>query len=557
MSIPSTFAPIKKQDFTLVKVPVQKSYSITSANLVNTSSGYTLVEGYYTKLKTPVDAPQSNNDPRNSFDNTFKHIIWKSIDHLYYRNPYNPYTSFEHNNRRYSWKFLNRTASILSVPYMDYGERMLPGTIQISSSLGYFIKDDKNGNLYDSTINTSSYATRHNVVAYWGFNDLFRKFKHNFGMIQNGTIKYISHTFEPDNLSGVRNVYFESGVPINGTGSGLAAQFNGSSYILTHNRQEYNFDSTQDFTISFWLKAPLSQSNVGNSSNALLTKNGALYKQIFGEAYTYTTNGEKIAYRGVSASLLSEKTDIFPYNFEIYNQTSIKSGKLIFSRSDGINTTTLESSGSLNDSSYHHIAVTKENSTIKLFVNGNLEDSVIDSTKHPINNHALLFGARNLEFRDGFSGSLDEIRIYDKALSLSNIQTLANNVNMSIYQTSVIGNIFYRKGNIVISSLDPKYQSTFNNSWTLNYSGQHTIFQYEVLCRVKKGAFNLTMNPTARKSPNSDIYRDELTGSLMMPYATSIGMYNDRGDLVAIGKLSQPTQMREDVDINFLVRWNV
>jgi hypothetical protein len=39
-----------------------------------------------------------------------------------------------------------------------------------------------------------------------------------------------------------------------------------------------------------------------------------------------------------------------------------------------------------------------------------------------------------------------------------------------------------------------------------------------------------------------------------MPYATSIGLYNDKGELMAIAKLGQSIQMRDDVDLNFLVK---
>lgn len=42
----------------------------------------------------------------------------------------------------------------------------------------------------------------------------------------------------------------------------------------------------------------------------------------------------------------------------------------------------------------------------------------------------------------------------------------------------------------------------------------------------------------------------------MYPYATSIGLYNDSGELMAVAKLGQPLQMRDDVDINVAIRWD-
>ena len=49
-------------------------------------------------------------------------------------------------------------------------------------------------------------------------------------------------------------------------------------------------------------------------------------------------------------------------------------------------------------------------------------------------------------------------------------------------------------------------------------------------------------------------YRSFVTGSDFSPYITSIGLYNDLGQLLAVAKLAQPIKKRNDVDINFLVR---
>jgi len=69
------------------------------------------------------------------------------------------------------------------------------------------------------------------------------------------------------------------------------------------------------------------------------------------------------------------------------------------------------------------------------------------------------------------------------------------------------------------------------------------------------------MNPSARKSPKSDLLIDDFVNvdedEALRPYASSIGFYNTQGDLVAVGKLGQALQMRDDVDINILVKWDV
>ena len=45
-----------------------------------------------------------------------------------------------------------------------------------------------------------------------------------------------------------------------------------------------------------------------------------------------------------------------------------------------------------------------------------------------------------------------------------------------------------------------------------------------------------------------------VSSSDFAPYITTIGLYDDAGQLVAIGKLAQPIKKRNDVDMNFLIR---
>ena len=45
-----------------------------------------------------------------------------------------------------------------------------------------------------------------------------------------------------------------------------------------------------------------------------------------------------------------------------------------------------------------------------------------------------------------------------------------------------------------------------------------------------------------------------VTGSDFSPYFTTLGLYNQNGDLIAIGKLASAIQNRNDVDITVKVR---
>jgi hypothetical protein len=559
MAIPTTFAPVRPQDFTLTPISVNKQFTLTSASVATTESGYFLWEGLYSGLITPVGTEKASNDPTNSIDGSYKHVIWRSIDHQYYRHPYDRMATLEHANPRYTYKHLNLSASILSCPYLDYGERIKPGSVEVTNSFyGFNLTDDENGNLYDPAIDTGSFADRNRLVAYWGFNEAFRKFKYGYGTLSDGELTYTSRTFTPDEPSIVRNVEIRDtyGLLINSTSSGMGAYFD-DGFIITHDRQDFNFDSTQDFTISFWMKCqPDDQQDTSKTYNAVISKRGAVRQQKYGFAPKYNQNNLVVETQYVSTSLVNEPTNVYPYDFRVYNQTSPSESYLEFARSDGANRVVLKHSIGY-EGLYDHVCVTKSGSLLSLYHQGELVASASDTTRHPINKHALLFGAEDLNGSAAYFGFLDEIRMYDYAVPPGTVASLANSHSISPYQTAVVGNVFYRTGTVVLSSLDPKYQNTFAQNWVMRYRGTHTIYQYEVLCRVKKGAFNLTYNPTARVSPNSDLFSNDMTGSLLLPYATTIGMYNDAGELMAVAKLGQPIQMRADVDLNFMVRWDI
>jgi hypothetical protein len=74
-----------------------------------------------------------------------------------------------------------------------------------------------------------------------------------------------------------------------------------------------------------------------------------------------------------------------------------------------------------------------------------------------------------------------------------------------------------------------------------------------VLTKLDAGDFNMSTNVTLTRDDDSTYY-SFVSGSTFAPYITTIGLYNDAGQLLAIGKLAQPIKKRSDVDMNFLIR---
>ena len=90
----------------------------------------------------------------------------------------------------------------------------------------------------------------------------------------------------------------------------------------------------------------------------------------------------------------------------------------------------------------------------------------------------------------------------------------------------------------------------------LGFSAESTVYQTEVKCHVNENDFNYTLNPSAIKNGTSGSYIDAVTGSSFHPYATTVGLYNDSDELLAVGKLSTPYPIPSNTDITFIIRWD-
>jgi hypothetical protein len=81
-----------------------------------------------------------------------------------------------------------------------------------------------------------------------------------------------------------------------------------------------------------------------------------------------------------------------------------------------------------------------------------------------------------------------------------------------------------------------------------------TIYESQYKCTFLPSEFNYTQNPSAiSSSSNSGVVSDFLTGSYFEPYITTVGLYNNANELVAVGKLAQPLQSSNTTDTTILV----
>ena len=258
---------------------------------------------------------------------------------------------------------------------------------------------------------------------------------------------------------------------------------------------------------------------------------------------------------------IDEDSAPYPYTFSVYNQTATDPGRLFFRRGIGpsgsANYVELITTASIADGTYKHVTVRKKDNELRLYVDRTLHTSVSETIVVTDNKSDLWLG------RDGSgsvpcSCSLDELRFYDIGLSENEIYSLHDTPS----NTDRVGNVFYTHGIMTITHPDSTYdnvgQDVGANGFTLTHRATLEHIENEVICTLNKGDMNMSTNPTIRKTGRLD--DTELLGiathSDFNPYITTLGCYNNEGDLLVIGKLSRPVKNSKDLDLAFAIRWD-
>jgi hypothetical protein len=132
--------------------------------------------------------------------------------------------------------------------------------------------------------------------------------------------------------------------------------------------------------------------------------------------------------------------------------------------------------------------------------------------------------------------------------------------------TSKVGNVFYSEGLIVLTDpliLSSSVTATFGNGAYYSGSSDDTLYHIEfkgdvsinskvMMCRMGSGDVNASNNPS--------YYTVDVKGRIIpryigsATYITSIGIYNEERQLVAVAKLAQPIRKREKDRLDIKLR---
>lgn len=183
--------------------------------------------------------------------------------------------------------------------------------------------------------------------------------------------------------------------------------------------------------------------------------------------------------------------------------------------------------------------------------------------------------------------------------------TIAEGLNFlgSGLENVQVGNVFYADGLIIFTTLAEQEDDV--TEYDLEYRSTKTIHELEVLCQAGECEFNYSQNPSAIEvtlsgsydfettaisnvTPSGtkkikeitdisrkeeyygttgsatgswdDYYSNALTdptGSYLTTYVSTIGLYDDNNNLVAVAKLPKPIKKYPDMSVNFIVRMDL
>ena len=572
------FKPINDGGFQRYPYNVYKQFVVTDSNYRDDAYQISILKGISPlhNQKIPVsksidgeigtdttELDNSNSNNSGSLASVHQKIVWSAVNQVFY------------STRGVMERNLFKSASIFSIPHNRLGDGIKPGSITITDKsplVGTInITDNKideyHGELINSGLTTTNYTLQSDLYGYWGFNEKIADRSVSFDSQINDKSGYLNHAVG-------RDLVYDGGINTTGTvlPSGTKVTLNGSSsYVRVKHNKQLDFVRGNNYSVSLWVVLPVSQSDTSDRVNSIISKNGTYEESVFGPTTQYLLRNRNIA------------TSIFPFDLQVFNQTSGNVGKVKASISDGLTTKEITSTSTINDGTPHHITFVKENEDIGLWIDGTQEVSApINSIGQVHNKYDVLMGAKfksdagfdvTSDFKS-LSGSLDEVRIYNKALTVAEIGTLSTNTyaNGDAYQTNVVGEVFYKHGLMVISDPRPIYNNVFtgrSGSWdyttggdagfTTKYKSTKELHEVSVLCEIDSNEFNVSQNVSLRKNDdiNSSILKGFVTGSDFKPYFTTIGLYNDTGDLLAIGKMGSAVQMRNDCDIMVKVRFDL
>lgn len=114
------------------------------------------------------------------------------------------------------------------------------------------------------------------------------------------------------------------------------------------------------------------------------------------------------------------------------------------------------------------------------------------------------------------------------------------------------GNIIYEDGILIFTGIGDGVGTIFAVN-SIQYDSSLNIYETQYKCTIRANEYNYSLNPSLLKSGSINTYKDFVTGSDFSPYVTTVGLYNENQELLAVGKLAQPLPTSQTTDTTILI----
>ena len=130
-----------------------------------------------------------------------------------------------------------------------------------------------------------------------------------------------------------------------------------------------------------------------------------------------------------------------------------------------------------------------------------------------------------------------------------------------------VGNVVYTHGQLIITDrtaylhYSSSAEGTPSKLPCISFKSNVPIYTYNYSLKIPDYEYNHTLNPSAQSGSSiltysgsrylqpSGIYSSNVRNSDFQPYITSVGLYNDSNELIAIGKLGRPLPKPKDTEL--------
>jgi len=95
--------------------------------------------------------------------------------------------------------------------------------------------------------------------------------------------------------------------------------------------------------------------------------------------------------------------------------------------------------------------------------------------------------------------------------------------------------------------------SVLSTNATCSFSSSLKIYETQYKATIRENEFNFSQNPSIISGSTDGTVYDFVTGSYFSPYVTTVGLYDDSQELLAVGKLSQPLPTSRTTDTTIFI----